>query len=85
MLSRLNFHYISTQHFYSIDAELLLEVDDEYWPTDTPRLPFKQPSGRPSATIAFNLWVKLTQVAAFAVRTLVCTKCPFFPYIHNDR
>jgi hypothetical protein len=54
-----------------MDAELPLEVDDEYWIMNDEDLTFKQPEGKPSANTAFNLWIKLNQIIAFAVRTIV--------------
>ena len=54
-----------------MDAELPLIVDDEYWATDNPESSFQQPSGKPSHLEAFVLWLKLTKISAFAVRTLV--------------
>ncbi|THU95658.1 hypothetical protein K435DRAFT_966309 [Dendrothele bispora CBS 962.96] len=52
------------------DLELPLEVDDEYWETEDPSAAFKQPEGVPCKITAFNLWIKLTQIIAFALRTL---------------
>jgi hypothetical protein len=52
--------------------ELPLEVDDEYWETgDNCTNSFKQPPGIPSLIAAFNQFIKLTQIIAFTVRTLV--------------
>ena len=56
-----------------MDVDPPLIVDDEYWITDNSELSFQQPPGKPSHTEAFTLWLKLTQISAFAVRTLVST------------
>ncbi|KDQ57491.1 hypothetical protein JAAARDRAFT_58100 [Jaapia argillacea MUCL 33604] len=52
------------------DTEFPLEVDDEYWEHEDPDLAFKQPPGKPSLVTAFNFWVRLSQIKAFALRTL---------------
>ena len=52
--------------------DLPLAVDDEYWETEDPALAFRQPPGKPDLVTAFNLWVRLTQICAFAIRTIVC-------------
>ncbi|KDR75839.1 hypothetical protein GALMADRAFT_68653, partial [Galerina marginata CBS 339.88] len=53
------------------DLDLPLEVDDDYWEaTEDGHGPFKQPSGVPSMVTAFNEFIKLTQIMAFAIRTL---------------
>jgi len=59
-----------------MDAELPLIVDDEYWATDNPETSFKQSPGKPSHLEAFVLWLKLTKISAFAVRTLVGYRGP---------
>jgi hypothetical protein len=50
--------------------DLPLEVDDEYWETADPELAFKQPEGVPSRIAALNTWTRITQILAFALRTL---------------
>ena len=54
------------------DAELPLEVDDEYWVRDDPAKAFQQPPGKPSKIAAFNSHLKLTKIVAYALRTIVC-------------
>lgn len=54
-----------------MDVDSPLIVDDEYWVTDSPKSAFQQPPGKPSHMEAFGLWLKLTKISAFAVRTLV--------------
>lgn len=53
------------------DAELPLEVDDEYWETEDSEKAFQQPLGKPSKIAAFNSHLKLTKIAAYALRTIV--------------
>lgn len=48
-----------------------LEVDDEYWEHEDPAMAWVQPPGKPPMISAFNCWIKLTEIAAFALRTLV--------------
>ncbi|KAI9569698.1 fungal-specific transcription factor domain-containing protein [Boletus coccyginus] len=52
------------------DAELPLEVDDEYWETEDPEKAFQQPPGKPSKIAAFNSSLKLTKIVAYAMRTI---------------
>lgn len=54
-----------------MDVDPPLVVDDEYWVTGEPESAFQQPPGKPSYMEAFELWLKLTKISAFAVRTLV--------------
>lgn len=55
----------------SIDAELLTEVDDEYWINPDPELAFKQPEGKPSRIAFSNCLIRLLKILAFASRTIV--------------
>jgi len=56
----------------SFDLDMPLEVDDEYWEIERDaEESFKQPSGVPSLITAFNELIKVTQIMAFAMRTLV--------------
>jgi hypothetical protein len=66
--------YISCGSFsaISIDVDLPLEVDDEYWETEDPASAFQQPKDIPASVTALNLWIRLTQIIAYALRTLVC-------------
>jgi len=54
-----------------MDADPPLIIDDECWVADNPQLFFQQSPGKPSHLEAFVLWLKLTKISAFAVRTLV--------------
>ena len=56
---------------YSFDVELPLECDDEYWINEDPELTFKQPPGKPSTISFFNCNIRLNQIHAFALRTIV--------------
>ncbi|KAA1473897.1 hypothetical protein DENSPDRAFT_931268 [Dentipellis sp. KUC8613] len=52
------------------DVPLPLEVDDEYWENEDPKLAFKQPPGKPSALTAYVLWLKITDIIAYNLRTM---------------
>lgn len=52
------------------DVDLPLEVDDEYWETEDPEKAFQQPPGKPSKIAAFNSYLKLTKISAYALRTI---------------
>ena len=60
-----------------MDVDPPLIVDDECWVTDDPESSFQQPSGKPSHMEAFGLWLKLTKISSFAVRTLVGRRALF--------
>ncbi|KAG8988538.1 hypothetical protein FRB90_002686 [Tulasnella sp. 427] len=51
-----------------IDADLPLEVDDEYY--DEEKKEWKQPPGKPSILAAFNQYAKLQGILAYAIRTV---------------
>lgn len=55
----------------SFDADLPLEVDDEYWENDDPELAFQQPENKPSRVTAYNLWLRLTDIIDFVLRSFV--------------
>ena len=59
--------------YVSFDLDLPLEVDDEYWEgrQDSEKI-FEQPRNIPSRIAAFNHFIKLTQIMAFTMRTMVC-------------
>ncbi|KAJ7593114.1 fungal-specific transcription factor domain-containing protein [Mycena floridula] len=57
------------------DLQMPTDVNDEYWET----LDFQQPPTIPSRVTAFNLHLNLTQVAAFALKTIYgLNKCNLF-------
>ncbi|KAG8915259.1 hypothetical protein FRC00_006200, partial [Tulasnella sp. 408] len=51
-----------------IDADLPLEVDDEYY--DEEKKEWKQPADKPSRIAAFNQYAKLQGILAYAIRTV---------------
>jgi hypothetical protein len=51
-----------------------LEVDDEYWETASPGAAFTQPTGSPSKVAAFTARIKLSQIVAFALRTVCASE-----------
>ena len=63
----------------SLDLDLPLEVDDEYWENDDPEMAFRQPEGKPALVSAFVKWIKLSHIIAYALKTLVSASrisCP---------
>ena len=64
---------LSINIYVSFDLDLPLEVDDEYWEghQDSEKI-FEQPRNIPSRIAAFNHFIKLTQIMAFTMRTMVC-------------
>lgn len=55
----------------SLDLDLPLEVDDEFWENEDPELAFRQPEGKPALVSCFVHWIKLSHVVAYALKTLV--------------
>lgn len=66
----------------SFDLELPLEVDDDFWEHPDPAKAFKQPPGLPCSIAYFNSFLKLNQILAFALRTIV-SKLKSYPSNHN--
>ena len=58
---------------HSFDLDLPVECDDEYWDNEDPEKRFKQPPNKPSLITSFNLSLKLHQILAFSLRTIVCS------------
>jgi hypothetical protein len=56
--------------FVSYDVALPAEVDDEYWSSANSLQDFQQPPGKPSYVTAFISRIKLSQITAFALRTV---------------
>jgi hypothetical protein len=50
------------------------EVDDEYWQASGHAQAFTQPTGKPSTVAAFTARIKLSQITAFALRTVCATE-----------
>ena len=63
----------------SFDLDLPVECDDEYWSPPDPKDAFKQPSGKPSKMSYFIAYLKLSQILAFALRTIVSGTIPVMP------
>lgn len=55
----------------SFDLDLPLECDDEHWPKTDTSPAFTQPSNKPSVVTFFNCFLRLNQIQAFAMRTIV--------------
>jgi hypothetical protein len=71
---------VTNAPFYpSFDLDLPTECDDEYWSPQDPGDAFKQPPGKPSKMSYFIAYLKLSQILAFALRTIVSsvTSCHF--------
>jgi hypothetical protein len=68
---------ISTQHTHthalspSFDVDLPADCDDDYWENENPLLMFKQPPGKPSKVSFFISLIKVQQILASALRTIV--------------
>lgn len=56
---------------HSIDCELPVVCDDEYWIHPDPNLAFKQPDSKPSAIASWVCGLGLLHILAVALRTLV--------------
>jgi len=57
--------------FISFDLDLPVDCDDEYWDHLDPEKRFKQPPNKPSSVTSFIFFIKLQQVLAFSLRTIV--------------
>ena len=66
-----------TDGLSSFDLPLPTECDDEYWLTPDGEPLFKQPPGKPSKVSAFVCMIRLGQIVAFAMRTIVSSSCRF--------
>ena len=67
------FHIASVSRLYaSFDVDMPTEIDDEYWENEQdPEQAFKQPPGKPSLLSYFVCFIKLNQILAIALRTIV--------------
>jgi hypothetical protein len=70
---------IWTYSAQSFDVDWPMECDDEYWGTGSLSPPFNQPADKPSKLTFFILMLKLQQIHAFALRTLVS----FVSHLHE--
>lgn len=72
---RVGFCFLFRDFFFllycSFDLDLPIECDDEYWDNSDPHLRFKQPPNKPSLVTHFILYLRLNQVLAFMLRTIV--------------
>ena len=66
----------------SFDLDLPAECDDEYWSPPDPKDAFKQPPGKPSKMSYFIAYLKLSQILAFALRTIVSSTASRYPSIY---
>jgi len=66
----------------SFDLDLPAECDDEYWSPPDPKNAFKQPPGKPSKLSYFIAYLKLSQILAFALRTIVSSTASRYPGIY---
>ena len=60
-----------------MDLPLPIECDDEYWTDSSGKPVFTQPPGKPSKIAFFVSYLRLVQILAFALRTVVSD---YFPY-----
>jgi len=60
----------------SFDLDLPVDCDDEYWDHPDPEQRFKQPPNKPSLVKSFILTIRLLQILAFALRTIVSVPLP---------
>ncbi len=54
-----------------MDLGLPIECDDEYWISPEGEPIFQQPLGKPSKVSFLTSYIRLAQILAFAVRTIV--------------
>jgi hypothetical protein len=54
----------------SIDVDLPLEVDDEYWETANPSQAFVQPPGKPARVSLFVWNIKLDRFMSYAMKII---------------
>jgi hypothetical protein len=55
----------------SFDVDLPANCDDEFWENVDPMRAFKQPVDKPSKIAFFISLIKLQQILAFSLRTIV--------------
>lgn len=61
----------STEPIQSFDLDDPVQCDDECWDPSDPAILFKQPEGKPSLLTAFVLMIRLNQILATCLRTIV--------------
>ncbi|KAI0092329.1 fungal-specific transcription factor domain-containing protein [Irpex rosettiformis] len=57
-------------HDEDFDLDLPIACDDEYWVHPDPEQAFKQPKDKPSKVAYFNCMLRLSQIHAYALRTI---------------
>jgi hypothetical protein len=67
----------------SFDIDFPVDCDDEYWENLDPEKAFKQPPNKPSKVSFFISYLKLNQVLAFALRTVVSHLLPRVHHISS--
>lgn len=65
----------------SFDIDFPVDCDDEYWEHPDPEKAFKQPPNKPSKVSFFISILKLSQILAFALRTVVSCFIPIIRQI----
>lgn len=61
-----------------MDVDYCIECDDEYWVDADNNPVFEQPKDKPSKITAFNASLRLKQIHAFALRTIVRCSGPVY-------
>lgn len=81
-----SYFHLNLQLYLSFDIDLPTEVDDEYWENEhDPEQAFKQPPGKPSLLSYFVCFIKLNQILAIALRTIVRLGVYYFWHTKRSR
>ncbi|KAF7353488.1 Zn(2)-C6 fungal-type domain-containing protein [Mycena sanguinolenta] len=59
-----------TSQYEDIDADLLIECDDEFWENEDPARAFVQPADKPSLSSFFNYYLRLNNIFAVGLKML---------------
>ncbi|KAJ6472406.1 fungal-specific transcription factor domain-containing protein [Mycena sanguinolenta] len=59
-----------TTQYEDIDADLLIECDDEFWENEDPARAFVQPADKPSLSTFFNCYLRLNNIFAVGLKML---------------
>ncbi|KAF7353501.1 Zn(2)-C6 fungal-type domain-containing protein [Mycena sanguinolenta] len=59
-----------TSQYEDIDADLLIECDDEFWENEDPARAFVQPADKPSLSSFFNCYLRLNNIFAVGLKML---------------
>jgi hypothetical protein len=68
--------------FSSIDVDLPVDCDDEYWNVSDPDLPFRQPEGKPSRLSYFRHTIQLKTINLRAMRRVVRSRFSSWPDLY---